>query len=85
MSGEDIYEDLKARAAEHGVVPAFKLTKGDPPGMVRSAFIRLMPETDRSGFVRLVIHDESEPPDDQYLVEAERLRSLIDFPVRGGP
>ena len=81
MSGDDIYEDLKAVAAEHGVVPAFPFKQGDPPGKVSTVLIRLMPDRGTPGFVRFVIHDEPEPPDVQYLVEAERLRSLIDFPV----
>lgn len=71
----DIYEDLKARASEHGVVPAFRLAKGDPPGQVTSVFVGLVMEDDRPGFARLVIHESPEPPTVQYLVEVERLRA----------
>jgi hypothetical protein len=77
----EIYRDLKARASEHGVVPAFKFTQGDPPGQVVTAFIRLTPEPGAAGFARLAIHDNPHPPSTQYLVEVERLRSLIDSPV----
>lgn len=78
---DDIYEDLKALASEHGVVPAFKFTQGDPPGKVTTALIRLMPDPKTPGFARLVIHDTPEEPTDQYLVEIERLHALIEYPA----
>lgn len=77
----DIYDDLKARASEHGFVPAFKLTQGDEPGKVVISFLYLMPEEGKPEFSRLAIYDDGMNPTAQYLVETERMRALIDNPV----
>jgi hypothetical protein len=74
----DMFDDLRARASEHGVIPAFKLT--DEPGKVTSAFVGLQLEADKPGFGLLLIYDEPANPQ-RLVVELERLRALIEHPV----
>jgi hypothetical protein len=73
----DIYEDLKARAAEHNVIPAFKFIR-DRPGAVVTAFISLNEERDRPEFARLTIQESADPAEaQQYLIHVERLEALL--------
>jgi hypothetical protein len=72
----DPYEDLKTLASEHGIVPAFRVDRGEP-GKYTVTHVRLYDDT-RPGFARLVLDDSPDPDESQqFLIETERLSALV--------